>query len=63
MPAHADGLRGIVAVDQIRSGGCQLDTQVLADARLDVCYRAGRVDRHDNFLGAEQLQDRRVLSW
>ena len=38
--------------------GRQLDPQVLADARLDLCYRAGRVHRHDDLLGAEQLQDR-----
>jgi hypothetical protein len=45
------------------SGGRQLDPQLLADGRLDLCHRAGGVDRHDDFLGAEQIQDRPGLSW
>src|SRR5215208_5120047 len=57
-PAHADGLRGDCRRRRSTSGGWQLDTQVFADARLDLGDRAGRVDRHDDLLGAEQLQDR-----
>jgi hypothetical protein len=57
-PATAHGFRGAVAVGWTSSGGRQLDTQMVADARLDLCHRSGGVDRHDDFLGAEQVQDR-----
>jgi hypothetical protein len=31
---------------------------MVADGRLDLCHRAGRINRHHDLLGSEQVQDR-----
>src|SRR4029453_12799025 len=40
------------------SDGGHLDPQLLPDGRLDLFHRAGRIHRHNDLLGAEQVQDR-----